>query len=513
MKQTDELIIQKIVLVQYSRSKLKYYEKKKNISIARQRVEKLEKINSKLDFHNIEIGKKIIKFYIDESETASMNFIDFAEWCLKKNNQFNISNIELQILEKRKDILLRNINTGSKLNILDWFLENGIRELGYDFMSNIFSRKYSKFKVEQCNIGIHSYFDTGIGIGNYARYLSQKISNKNKIQEINLPHPRYNGLHIQDNIKDINIFVIGLDQTLNIDLFYNTDELRKKYNILVPFWEMENVKSEYIQAIKVFEEIWAPTKFIYNIFKGTAPIIRQLPVLTDNLKPKKFKRKKRNEKPGYFLNIFDLASGKDRKNLLGTIEVFKKYRETYGTDEKLIFKVYSSQSETLTINDIIKKDFKVLKKLGIHFIEGYVSKQELKTLIDDAIAIISLHKSEGLGLSIIEAMSQSKKVIVTNYGGVTDFCNRENAYLVDYKLCWKKNSRDLIYSDKIKWACPKIETAVLQIHAASLDYWNKNYAKEIQAIKDINRIVEDGPKEIDKLMNKMLVREKISTIF
>jgi glycosyltransferase involved in cell wall biosynthesis len=509
MKQKDKLIIQKIVLIQYSQSKLVCHEKQNNLSIARQRVKSLNKMNSNLDLNNFFIGKQIIKCYISECKADNINFTNFVEWCLKKNSIYNMSNIELQILEKRKDVLIRSLNSREKINILNWFLKDGIKEFGYDFLSSIFNRTRLKFNENQCKIGIHSYFDTGIGIGNYAKYLSQAISNKNKNQMINLPHPKFKGLHLQDNIKDINIFVIGLDQILNIDLFYNKDLLREKYNILVPFWEIEHVNNKYIQKIEIFDEIWAPTKFIHNIFKGMGPKLRVLPVLTDSSKPTQFKRIKRSGKKGYFLNIFDQASGINRKNLLGTIEAFVKYRENYGTDEKLIFKVYSSQSENETINHILKKDVKKLKHFGIHFIEGFIPEKELKTLINGAIAILSLHKSEGLGLSIIEAMSQSKKVIVTNYGGIKDFCREENTYLVDYSLDWEFNSTDLTYPERIQWAIPKTDSAVLQIHAASVDYWNGNQAKEIQAIEDMNKMKAERQTKINKLISRMLVRKQI----
>lgn len=52
---------------------------------------------------------------------------------------------------------------------------------------------------------------------------------------------------------------------------------------------------------------------------------------------------------------------------------------------------------------------------------------------------VSLHRSEGYGLTMAEAMALGKPVIATNYGGNTDFMTSENSYLVDYKIeTWEK---------------------------------------------------------------------------
>lgn len=48
--------------------------------------------------------------------------------------------------------------------------------------------------------------------------------------------------------------------------------------------------------------------------------------------------------------------------------------------------------------------------------------------------LISLHRAEGFGLSLIEAMAMGKAVITTAYSGNMDFVNTNNACLVQYKL-------------------------------------------------------------------------------
>ena len=47
---------------------------------------------------------------------------------------------------------------------------------------------------------------------------------------------------------------------------------------------------------------------------------------------------------------------------------------------------------------------------------------------------VSLHRSEGFGLTPAEAMYLGKPVIATAYGGVMEFMTPENAYLVDHTM-------------------------------------------------------------------------------
>ena len=63
-----------------------------------------------------------------------------------------------------------------------------------------------------------------------------------------------------------------------------------------------------------------------------------------------------------------------------------------------------------------------------------MSREDLSGLFLMADAYISLHRSEGFGLTIAEAMYFGKPVIATNYSGNTDYMNDSNSYLVDYIL-------------------------------------------------------------------------------
>ena len=71
---------------------------------------------------------------------------------------------------------------------------------------------------------------------------------------------------------------------------------------------------------------------------------------------------------------------------------------------------------------------------------------------------VSLHRSEGYGLTIAEAMLIGKPVITTGYSGNLDFTTDETALLVDYKLIPVEQG-DYPYANGEMWAEPDIEQA------------------------------------------------------
>jgi glycosyltransferase involved in cell wall biosynthesis len=71
---------------------------------------------------------------------------------------------------------------------------------------------------------------------------------------------------------------------------------------------------------------------------------------------------------------------------------------------------------------------------------------------------VSLHRAEGFGLCLAEAMLMGKPVIATNYSGNLAFMHPENSLLVDYKLTEIADDNP-IYNRGNHWAEPSIEHA------------------------------------------------------
>jgi glycosyltransferase involved in cell wall biosynthesis len=76
----------------------------------------------------------------------------------------------------------------------------------------------------------------------------------------------------------------------------------------------------------------------------------------------------------------------------------------------------------------------------------------------NALAYVSLHRSEGYGLTLAESMELGTPVIATGYSGNLDFMDETNSLLVDYDLIEVKDSSGA-YGLKSRWADPTIRSA------------------------------------------------------
>ena len=93
--------------------------------------------------------------------------------------------------------------------------------------------------------------------------------------------------------------------------------------------------------------------------------------------------------------------------------------------------------------------------------DGYVSPDEKNALLAACDCYVSLHRAEGLGLTLAEAMALGKPAIATGYSGNRHFMTDENSFLVEYTL--SSASGDCgPYPTGSRWADPNLT------HAASL---------------------------------------------
>ena len=88
----------------------------------------------------------------------------------------------------------------------------------------------------------------------------------------------------------------------------------------------------------------------------------------------------------------------------------------------------------------------------IHFDQD-MDAREVTSLYRSASCLVHPARAEGFGLPVAEAMLAHLPVIVTNYSGLTEFCNTETALLVDYKMA-KSDSHFEV--EGAEWAEPNI---------------------------------------------------------
>ena len=100
----------------------------------------------------------------------------------------------------------------------------------------------------------------------------------------------------------------------------------------------------------------------------------------------------------------------------------------------------------------------------MQLIERYLPAQDNQRLLASCDAYVSLHRSEGFGIGMAEAMLRGKPVVATGYGGNTDFLTEETGYPVAYTLT-NVGEGAWPYDPAAEWAQPDLDDAVRQLRA------------------------------------------------
>ncbi|HSB75891.1 MAG TPA: glycosyltransferase [Terriglobales bacterium] len=87
-------------------------------------------------------------------------------------------------------------------------------------------------------------------------------------------------------------------------------------------------------------------------------------------------------------------------------------------------------------------------------IDRDLEAEALAQLYHSAGCAVYPSRAEGFGLPIAEAMARQIPVITTAYGGQMDFCNKENAFLLDYRLVPSSSHLNVAGA---QWAEPDVE--------------------------------------------------------
>lgn len=267
----------------------------------------------------------------------------------------------------------------------------------------------------------------------------------------------------------INLFQISPQSILIIHKNFKEDFYEKKYNILFAAWESEYVPHDVRDNVSFFDEIWCPSKFCQSIlsryFQGSViNIPHPVQINTDDLK--NTESLIYNKSKISFLTIFDYNSSIERKNILGLLESFQKAFGTTNDNTELIIKATNSKRNKEAKRQIEKK----LSEMNyVKVIDCYMSRVDLNQLIYDCDSYISLHRSEGFGLTIAEAMFLQKPVIATGYSGNMEYMNCFNSFLVDFEIIKNKKS-DSNYDENIVWAQPSKECASIHLRNLALNY-------------------------------------------
>lgn len=203
-----------------------------------------------------------------------------------------------------------------------------------------------------------------------------------------------------------------------------------RYNIGVWFWELDTFPAGE-PALAVFDELWAASTFVQRALADVAPV----PVVHVGLPvtppaacaPAHARLGLAADRP-VVLFVFDALSVVARKNPLAVVEAYQRaFADDLGRAQLVI-----KASRLELFPDDHRALAAAVAAVGGRLIDHYLTRAELGALFHAATIYISLHRSEGFGLTMAEAMACGTAVVATAYSGNLDFMTCDNSALVPW---------------------------------------------------------------------------------
>lgn len=233
-----------------------------------------------------------------------------------------------------------------------------------------------------------------------------------------------------------------------------------KKNVCYWYWELEKLPLFWRPAFDYVDEVWAASRFNAECFRKAAPsgvVVRQIPP-TVSVSP--LHRDWRT----YFsfphdrllvLVLFDFGSVAERKNPGAAVQTLLEYKRRYGGAN--FFLVVKTRNMGLFPRE---KQALLAQLSGIEYviIDASLEREEVIGLYQACDVVINLHRSEGFGLVLAEAMALGKAVIATAWSAPAEFMTEENSWPIPYRLV-RNPRRCGPYPKGALWADADIDAA------------------------------------------------------
>ncbi len=270
----------------------------------------------------------------------------------------------------------------------------------------------------------------------------------------------------RDFSPSINIFTLNADEVAPSLKHLGQSLPDEAYNVIVPFWELENYPYAWVEQLSLFDEIWASSSHIANAIDLAvhAPVA----TLLHPIEPKITRYQGRHafgisESAYAFLLNFDFRSYSARKNPEGALQAFEALLQARpDADVQLVLKVTGFREHPQALDRLRARLARLHGRVVL--LAELMDDDTVNSLTCACDCFLSLHRAEGFGQGLADAMFFGKPVIATAYSGNMDFMSADDSLLVPYEMIALQPG-DYPHADGQRWAEPDIADATQKMIA------------------------------------------------
>jgi len=426
-----------------------------------------------LNFHLREKERNFCHWLFNHGFNEYPNLLNYSDnkevidWLYSKNDRDYISRINRARLDSNV-VLQKIFKTKIGIKLFDFYknLFTNFLPLKLKIFKKYFYFYFLKFFKLRLKVLINSrngvnligYAKHALGIGEDLRStayalnsmkLKTAIINFNpgsldKSREENTLENRIQTKHLYNTT----ILCLTAEETLRFILTKGINNLKGKYVIGYWPWELPNWPKTWIFAFDFVNEIWVSSNHIReSLGKLTNKPVKVMPLCVDQegykisqqsleLRLDNRKNFNLNLNSIYICYSFDQSSYINRKNPLDALRSFQMAFPPYpsnlvNNNVRLLIKTFKTQNPSW--------EWQFLKEMSnfdprVEIVEKNMSRIELLNFYGCCDIFLSLHRAEGYGRNLAEALQLGLDLIATDWSGNKDYCKGDLYHPVSYKL-------------------------------------------------------------------------------
>ena len=299
-------------------------------------------------------------------------------------------------------------------------------------------------------INLVGWFDSPTGIGQSLRSLARAA------EWAGIPVAKIDAAALESGRKAsapyaLNLFHVNAEGAASVVELCGPEIHRGRANVGYWYWETEDFPESWRDRFAYFDEIWVASEFCRAAIGKASELEVALvppPVVLDPLPAPPNGSPRTETEPFRFLTVSDAESVPERKNPLGAVRAFAR---AFSGDRSVSLTVKVANADKAP--GLVAALRAAAGTARVEIDMSPAGRGEIERLLAHCDAYLSLHRSEGFGLPIAEAMALGKPVVATAYSGCSDFLDETTGYPVEWRTAVLEHALGP-YPAGTRWAEP-----------------------------------------------------------